>query len=212
MTRFSVLLPTKDRREFAPRAIESVRGQDFADWELVVYDNGDFAIRDLIPADKRITYAAGPAAGPAEAFQRALELATGEIIHPLGDDDELVPGALGTVDRGIGDAEWLVARTLCEDENGASWLAGGPVDLAELERVYYLGGAVYWRRSLTDRLGGFDLELDGAADYDLYLRFAREAPATFLDRVLYRYHDHPGTDSRRNPERQKEASARIQAG
>lgn len=209
--RFSILLPTRNRREMLPHAIESVRGQSFPDWELVVYDNSEPSVRDVIPADPRIRYHHGPASGPAGAFQRALDLAQGEIVFPMGDDDTLPPDALQVIDAEIGEHEWLVGRTRCEDERGEVWLSGGPVDVAELEQVYYLGGAVCWKRSLTDRLGGFDLGFDGAADYDLYLRFARSAPAAFVDRVLYHYRDHPGTDSRRNSERQRRASERIAA-
>ena len=98
--RFSILLPTKDRPQWVGRAIESVLAQSFSDWELVIYNNG--ASHTLLPSgDRRIHYVRGPAEGPADAFQRALELAQGEIIHPLGDDDQLPPDALEVVDREI---------------------------------------------------------------------------------------------------------------
>lgn len=209
MTRFTILTPTKDRPEFLRRAVDSVLAQEFTDWELIVYDNGDPV--PIFTDDPRVRWIRGKASGPADAFSRALTWARGEIVHPLGDDDQLAEGALGAVDGAIGEHEWLVGRTRCTDEHGKVWLSGGPVDVAELERVYYLGGAVYWKRALSDRLGGFDESFDGAADFDLYLRFARAAPAAFLDQVLYLYTDHPGTDSRVNPGRQRKASARIAA-
>lgn len=207
--RFSILLPTRNRPEMLRRAVGSVLAQDFADWELIVFDNGETV--PIFTDDRRVRWIRGRATGPADAFAQALGWASGEIVHPLGDDDELAPGALSAVDAEIGRYEWLVGRTRCTDEHGRVWLSGGPVDAAELERVYYLGGAVYWRRALSERLGGFDRGYDGAADFELYLRFARNAPAAFLDRVLYLYNDHPDTDSRRNAARQRKASARIQA-
>ena len=36
---FSVLLPTRNRVRLLAEAIETVRAQDFADWEIIVSDN-----------------------------------------------------------------------------------------------------------------------------------------------------------------------------
>lgn len=210
MRRFSLITPTRDRLEWLPRAIESVLAQTFTDFEWVVYDNGGQHAKHLFPKDKRIRYYRGPADGPADAFQKALELARGQIIHPFSDDDRLTPDALETVDREIGDFEWLVGYTSYEDEQGQHrFLLGGEVDVTQLKQNYYLGGAIYWKRSLSDRVGGFKTEFDGAADYDLYLRFAHAAPARFVPVVLYRYTDHPGTDSHVRSSNQMAQTSRI---
>jgi glycosyltransferase involved in cell wall biosynthesis len=206
--RFTLLTPTRDRPEWLPRCIESALAQTFTDFEQIVYDNGEQSVRHLIPDDPRIRYVRGQAAGPASAFQNCLDRATGDIIHPFSDDDELVPHALEVVDREIGDYEWLHALTEFTGDRGTMTL-GGPLDVERLKSDYYLGGAIYWRRSLTDRLRGFDLGFDGAADYELYLRFALNAPARFVDEVLYLYTDHPGTDSRVRTGNQMSQTNRI---
>jgi len=212
MRRFSLLTPTRDRAEWLPRALESVIAQTFEDWELIVYDNGETHVKYLVPDDPRIRYVRGPASGPADAFQKALELARGQIIHPFSDDDRLTTDALEIVDREIGDHEWLVGLTSFEDEAGNHrFFLGGDVDLDHLKRDYYLGGAIYWKRTLTDRLGGFSLDHDGAADYDLYLRFAKNAQAKFVPKVLYRYTDHPGTDSHVRSSNQMMQTSKIKA-
>lgn len=209
--RFSLLTPTRDRPGWIGRCIESAHRQTFEDYEHIIYDNGSEPIEHLVPiCDSRIRYVRGPADGPADAFQKALDLATGEIVHPFSDDDLLTPDALEVVDREIGDAEWLIGNTSFEDEHGNHrFQLGGPVHLDRLAREYYLGGAIYWKRDLTDRLGGFDLEYDGAADYELYWRFANHGTWTYVDRTLYRYTDWPGTDSHVRQGNQIEKSARI---
>lgn len=210
--RFSLLTPTRNRLEWLPRAIESVLAQSFDDWELIVYDNGEQHAKHLVPADPRIRYSRGPADGPADAFQKALEMAHGEIIHPFSDDDRLAPDALEIVDREIGDHEWLVGYTSYEDEQGQHrFLLGGEVNVQQLKQNYYLGGAIYWKQTLSNRVGGFKTEFDGAADYDLYLRFAQAAEAKFVPSVLYRYTDHPGTDSHVRSSNQMAQTSRIQA-
>jgi len=189
-----------------------MQAQTFSDWEQIVYDNGTESVRELMPNDSRVRYVRGPAAGPADAFQKALDLAAGDIIHPFSDDDLLVLDALEIVDREIGDAEWANALTTFENLDGQrQFLLGGQLDLEALKRDYYLGGAIYWKRSLTDRVGGFSLAHDGAADYDLYLRFAKAAMPKFIPRVLYRYTDHPGTDSHVRSGNQMAVTSRIKA-
>lgn len=212
MRRFSLLTPTRDRPEWLPRALDSVLAQTFEDWELIVYDNGETHVRHLVPDDPRFRYVRGPADGPADAFQKALELAGGEIVHPFSDDDRLVPEALEIVDREIGAYEWLTALTSFEDEAGnVQFMLGGEVDIPYLKRDYYLGGAIYWRKTLSDRVGGFNPGFDGAADYDLYLRFAWRAAAKFVPKVLYRYTDHPGTDSHVRAANQMAQTSKIKA-
>lgn len=210
--RFSLLTPTRDRREWLPRCIQSALDQTFTDWEMVVYDNGTDDVSDLIPDNRRVRYVRGPADGPADAFQKALDLARGEIIHPFSDDDQLVPDALETVDREIGDHAWLTGLTSFEISTGhVLFTLGGELDLNRLQQDYYLGGAVYWKRHLTDRLGGFNAAYDGAADYDLYLRFALDGPPKHVPKILYRYTDHPGTDSKVRTGNQMEKTALIRA-
>ena len=74
---------------------------------------------------------------------------------------------------------------------------------------YWLGGAVYWRKAFSDLVGGFDEEFEGAADFDLFLRFAVREPPVVIPDILYQYTDWPGTDSRQQAERQQWQSARI---
>lgn len=228
MARFSILTPTRDRPEWLARAVASVQAQTFDDWQLVIYDNGirvPFQLLARWGDDDRIHYFEGPAVGNADAFNRALELATGEIITPLSDDDRLTPGALELVDAAIrgNDHSWVTALTSFEDEEGVEKVRlGGPVDLAKLRRKYYLGGAVFWQRWLTDELGGFDTDFEQAADYDLYLRFAERTEfgglmwqggpsAGHIPVVLYRCTDHGQTDSNVKAEQQADATRRIKA-
>ena len=211
--KFSILTPTWNRPDWLLRAVASVRAQTHSDWEQIVLDFSDEPVRDLLPADPRIRYVRAEARqGPARDFQRALEHATGEIVHPLSDDDRIVPHALATVAGAIGQHRWLygMTETVLEDGSHVHYL-GSPFSLETLRRGYYLGGAVYWRRELTDRIGGFDPRYDHAADYDLYLRFALDSAPLFLPEVLYLYTEHANTDTNVHLPVQQDACARIRA-
>lgn len=158
-----------------------------------------------------MVYVRGKCAGPAGDFQAALELATGDIVTPLSDDDRLPRRALEIANETLGDAAWLNGRTVIVDTNGDPLhLRGGVWDHIEDTKrgSYMLGGAVYWRKTLTDELGGFRSEFDGAGDVDLYRRFLAHSDPIRTKEVLYLYTDHAGTDSRVNATRQADAARR----
>ena len=213
--KFSVILPTKDRPDWVIHAVQSVMGQSHTDWEIIVLDNSNEPYWPTSPwLDHRVRYLHARCDGVADAYNRALELATGDIIVPLGDDDVLPVDTLKVSDELFGDALWLNGRTWIVDtagsviaERGGNYSSLGTT----LAGTYWLGGAVHWRKSLTDRLGNFSLEYDGAADFDLYLRFLKDSDPVVTEHVMYVYRDWPGTDSRVRAENQAAMSRKIAA-
>jgi glycosyltransferase involved in cell wall biosynthesis len=92
------LLPTRDRLDLLKLAIESVRMQDHADWELIVSDNASASdvvgyVRSLEDARIKTRRFEEPVS-VTKNWNAALELATGDYFIMLGDDDALLPGAL----------------------------------------------------------------------------------------------------------------------
>lgn len=206
----SILFPTRNREEWLGRSIGSVLRQTHPDWELIVLDNSDRPVSVL--DDPRIVYRHVPVAPIADLYNEALALATGDLVCHFGDDDQLPPWALRTAVESIGGADWLVAGTELYDAAGRLLCVRGG-NRAALERTkageYWLGGAVYWRKSLTDRLGGYKTTYDGAADFDLFLRFAADSDPAIIPDILYWYIDWPGTDSRVRAANQAAQSRRI---
>lgn len=99
--KLSVLLPTRNRLDLLKLAIESVRMQDYSDWEIIVSDNAsDDDIGAYIKSleDPRIHCRRFEQLVPVtDNWNAALELATGEYVIMLGDDDALVPCGLSQV-------------------------------------------------------------------------------------------------------------------
>ena len=95
---FSVLLPTHDRLEYLRYAVESVRRQDEADWELIVSDNDstdDIAGFVQSLGDERVRYVRTDRFVPVtENWNNALRHSRGDYVVMLGDDDALLPGYL----------------------------------------------------------------------------------------------------------------------
>lgn len=99
--KFSVLLPTRNRKELLARAIETVRKQDYDNWEIIVSDNfSDEDIGGYISSlsDSRIKYFRTESFVPVtENWNIALSKSDGDYIIMLGDDDCIMKGYFSTL-------------------------------------------------------------------------------------------------------------------
>jgi glycosyltransferase involved in cell wall biosynthesis len=105
--KFSVVLPTYNRAHHLPQAIESVLGQTYADWELLVVDDGSTDDTETVVRgyqDARIRYLSRENGGPGAARNTGLEAATGDYIAFLDSDDAYLPHHLATFAQQIGQA------------------------------------------------------------------------------------------------------------
>ena len=178
----SILCPV-----FRPRladfccAVDSVRAQSYANWELILVDDGsadpalDGVIAGFMKADSRIRgLAQAENSGIAAATNRALAEALGEFTVFLDHDDLLAPEALEAMLRA---QSATGARLLYSDEDKISQ-AGRYCEpnlkpdfnyrlLLELNYICHL---VMVETALARELGGFDSRFDGAQDHEFLLR------------------------------------------
>jgi glycosyltransferase involved in cell wall biosynthesis len=104
--KLSVLLPTRNRLDLLSRAIETVRRQDYDNWEVIISDN--FSEEDVAGyiqslGDSRIKYFRTESFVPVtDNWNNALDKCDGEYVIMLGDDDCLMQGYFSTLSRLIG--------------------------------------------------------------------------------------------------------------
>lgn len=100
--RFSILLPTRNRLEYLRLAIETVRRQDYQDWEIVVSDNDSAQdVGGYVAGlhEPRIRYLRSDRfVSVTDNWNKALEASRGDYVLMLGDDDGLTPGYFTTMD------------------------------------------------------------------------------------------------------------------
>jgi glycosyltransferase involved in cell wall biosynthesis len=187
MARVSVITPAHDNAGTIEATLASVAAQGYTDWEHVICDD---ASRDetvaLVTAaadrDPRVRLVVGETnVGPAGARNRALAVATGELVVFLDADDRLEPAYLQTM-VGRYDAQAPGVGIVCcdawrEDPDGRrlgrySELHGGAtgVGLTELLRSNPIVIASLCPRAAVDEAGGFSTECWGSEDHDLWLR------------------------------------------
>jgi len=86
----SIILPTYNRATMLPQVIDSVTSQTYANWELVIWNDGSQdGTEEVIDSyhDSRIRHYGGPNRGMSYALNRGTGLARGSYIAFLDDDD-----------------------------------------------------------------------------------------------------------------------------
>ena len=193
----TVLTPVYDPPlELLQRMIDSVRGQTWANWELVLVDDGSSkaGVRSLLAAfsalDPRIRTVVLPEnRGIAAASNAGLAIARGEVLALLDHDDMLTRDALQHIaDAAAGGADWVYSdECLIDEDDRARQLFPKPdwSPLLLLNMMYTSHLSAY-RTAAVREVGGFRSAYDFSQDYDLALRMAERDPrVVHVARILY---------------------------
>ena len=101
--RFSVVIPTRNRADTLRVTLATCLEQEFDDYEIIVCDNCSPPSTKAVVDDfatPRIRYVRSDVSlAMVENWNLAAEHARGEFVIYLGDDDGLMPYALGELDR-----------------------------------------------------------------------------------------------------------------
>jgi glycosyltransferase involved in cell wall biosynthesis len=191
----SVVIPTYNRCEFLKEAIDSVRSQNFADFEIIVVDDGSTdKTRGLLSAygDQIITvYQENK--GVSAARNAGISIATGTYIAFLDSDDMWLPEKLSCqVDFFVSHPEVVICQT---DEiwirNGVRVnpknrhkKPSGMIFQPSLQLCLVSPSAVMIQKSLFAKVGLFNEAFPACEDYDLWLRIGLYYPIHLIDRQL----------------------------
>jgi glycosyltransferase involved in cell wall biosynthesis len=200
--RISIVTPVFNQAQFIGATIESVLSQQYPALEYIVMDGGsDDGSKEIIE-QYRTSLAGFESArdsGQANAINKGMARATGEVLAWLNGDDLLLPGALDYVAHFFEtnpEVDVIYGNRIVIDRDGRQigrWILpehdGEILSWAD----YVPQETLFWRRRIWDRIGGrLDESFQFAMDWDLLVRF-RDAGARFtrLPRYLgaFRVHD-----------------------
>src|SRR3712207_566815 len=106
---FSIVTAVWNRADTVADAVQSLRSQDWTDWEHVVQDGGstDGTLEVLAEhSDHRTRLVSGRDAGLYDAINRGLARTTGEVVGLLHSDDlYAAPDILSSVANAFEDSE-----------------------------------------------------------------------------------------------------------
>lgn len=217
LPRISVVTPSFNQGEYIGRTVQSVLDQNYPNFEYIIQDgaSNDSTLDALaaFPAGL-FTIVSEQDGGQADAINRGFSCCNGEIMGWLNSDDILLPGALLRIGRYFYEnpnVDVIYGDRVIIDEfdrDIGRWDLPGHSD--DVLRVidYVPQEALYWRRSLWVRAGGYvDAGLSFAMDWELLLRFqAAGARFTHLPIPLgaFRVHQLQKTSALMKTQGQKE--------
>lgn len=190
------------------KCIDSVINQTYDNWELCISDDASTApkIKKCLEAyekkEPRIKVVFRKENGHISlATNSALEIATGEFIALLDNDDELPPHALFEVVKVLNERPELDVIYSDEDKIDAEGNRFDPHFKADwspdtLMGNNYISHLGVYRSSIVKSLGGFRKGYEGSQDYDLVLRVTEQIPEDHIyhiDKVLYHWRTIPGS-------------------
>ena len=210
--RFSVVIPTYQRRQTVLRTVTAFERQKYRDFEVVVVDDGSTdgtagALRGLATSFP-LTVVEQANRGAAQARNTGVEASHGEILLFLDDDMEAHPSLLAEHDRfQRGDADLVLGDLPLHPHSPANALSRGVATWAQrrsdrltMSEDVPLGdlltGQVSISRMAFDALGGFDVSFTrngqyGGEDIDFGLRVVRDGYRVLFNpaAISYQYYD-----------------------
>lgn len=189
-------------RQWLEKCVDSVMDQYYTNWELCLADDHSTKphvrpmLEEMAKRDPRIKVTFREENGHiSRASNSALEIATGEFVGLLDNDDELAPQALYEVVKALNknrDFDLIYSDEDKEDENGNRSDPHFKPDYSPdlLLSTNYISHFGVYRKSIVDEIGGFRVGYEGSQDYDLVLRFMEKSSperVCHIAKVLYHW-------------------------
>lgn len=206
----SVLLTSYNHLPYLPDCVDGLVAQTLADYEAIVLDDGSDDgsrewLRERLGGDPRFRLAYSEQnLGTYGVLNRGLELATGEFVAVLNDDDVWMPRKLERQVEALR-ANPLAALSHTDgmfiDGSGAP-IAGEPLDFPYprtpsgdvyallIHRNRIIASSALFRRPVVGEVGPFDAGFYGCGDWHMWLRITERHEVAFVDEplTLYRVH------------------------
>lgn len=198
---FSICVPVYNVEEkWLKKCIQSVQNQYYTNWQLCMADDcsPDEKVRTILSEyakkDDRINIVYRFQNGHiSEATNSALQIAKGEFIILMDNDDELAPNALYEVAKILQkqrDLDVIYSDEDKIDENGNRNNPFFKPDYCPdtLLSYNYISHMGVYRRNLIEQIGGFRKGVEGSQDYDLLLRVVELTENIYhIPKILYHW-------------------------
>lgn len=221
----SIIIPTRDRPQLLPRAVQSALSQTMTDLEVIVVDDASTQPVDL-PADPRLrVIRLSTPRGGAGARNVGTEAARGRWIAYLDDDDCLLPQmadvsleaiALATLPPPIA----VISGIDVVDDGGKTLETRLPppsrprgchfaLEALEPGKSYNTKQTLVVEREIILQLGGWDEAFRSRVHTELFLRLNPVCSIVGLPVVTYQLYEHPGVRVSRNSSLRQESFQRL---
>jgi len=186
--RISIIIPSYNQGHFIGDTLDSIVNQDYPNLELIIVDGG--SCDETVDVIGRYTrhvnwWVSEPDDGQANAINKGMTHATGEILAWLNSDDCLMPGALFRVAKQFmasNDTDVVYGHRVLINETGedvGKWVLPGHRKFILTYADFVPQETMFWRATLWQKIGGMlDESFQFAMDWELIRRFL-DADAKF---------------------------------
>ena len=190
--KISIITPSYNQVNFLEYTIRSVLGQGYPDLEYWIMDGGsnDGSVEIIRKYESQLAgWVSQPDNGQAEAINKGLRQATGEVVAWLNSDDMYAPGVLPAVSRFF-EANPQIglvygdAASFDQDGHPLNQLASEDWGLAGLVAFKIIcQPAVFIRRAALEAAGYLDETYHMLLDHQLWLRIAQRTAIRHVPQV-----------------------------
>jgi len=206
LPKISIITPSYNQAKFIERTIQSILNQDYPDLEYIVIDGGsdDGTLEILKKYDDKIIWKSEKDKGLADAINKGLHLATGEIVGYLNSDDLYERGTLNKIGEFFKENRqvmWMCGKCRIINENSKefykpiTWFKNFWLKRYSYSKLLALNfisqPSVFWRRKLIEEIGFFNCNLNFAMDYEYWVRIGRKYKPAIIDEYLASFRIHP---------------------
>ncbi len=204
----SVIIPTYNRANLLPRAIESVLKQTFKDFELIIVDDGSTdntkeIVNNYIKKDNRIKYIYQEnSGGPAKPKNTGIKIAKGKYIAFLDSDDEWFINKLKKQyhlyednknnNVGLIGCEAISINNETKEKKYIKSIkyieARSPEVLKKTIPKSF--SSVMINKNVFKEIGLIDEKIKICDDFELYIRISRKYNFLFIQEPLFNYYVH----------------------
>lgn len=169
-------LITNGRETLFRQMVASVKRQTYKNIEHIVIDGGStdgtVALLEEMAVSGLIRYISEPDSGIYDAMNKGVALANGELITFLNSDDFFheAKGLENSVNLFFDDVDYTYASVRVLDNDKVLKNAGKVKWMRLLRNMPFPHPGMVVRKSVFDKLGGFDTSFKLVADYDFILR------------------------------------------
>lgn len=192
--RVALVTPSLNQARYLSDAIESVLAQSYPNIDYLVVDGGseDESLGVLRSYGDRVRWISEPDAGQSDAIDKGFRKTRGQILGWLNADDVLAEDAVAkavAVFEARENVGLVYGNGFLLDEQGRITGPFEEIEPFNLWRLvngldYILQPAAFFRRRAYDQVGGLDIDLSWAMDWDLWIRLAASADVEYLPDAL----------------------------
>lgn len=206
---FSVLIANYNNGKYLADAIESVRNQTYANWEIIIVDDNSSDISSMVYKeyynDQRIhIYTNEENKGCGYTKRKCVELAHGEICGFVDADDCITPNAIEImVDAHIQKPQCsLIYSNFYYVDNSLNIVSISDnqctIPAGESFLTYNVPGSIShfatFKKSKYNQTQGINPLMLKAVDVDLYLKLEETGELLFISQPLYYYRTETGNN------------------